>query len=282
MDSDEARFLLASIWDGDAEVWQTRWAPVFRAFAEEVVRRAAPQPGERLLDIGTGTGTVIELALPSLGPEGRAVGIDRSAEMVARAKRALAAAGNARVLEMDAAQLDFPDGWFDAAVSNCGVPFLGHALAYREARRVLKPGGRAVFSDWHLDQVAAARILADVFAKHKTQNPGARLRRLRDAQALWVKQADALDAREKVEAALRTAAFRDVRGETITHTLHAFTLESFIEARLARTLDRLELDEMLPAARDSFFREAREALAHLVHDGQFEVLWPVFYVSGVK
>lgn len=203
--------------------------------------------------------------------------------MVARAHKGPAGAStNVRILQMDAAALDFPDGWFDVAVSNCGVQNLGIGAVLAEVRRVLKPGGRFVFSDWHIDQVAALRILEDVFAKHKTANPGARLRRLREAAAVYARAAESLDSRERFEQALKDAGFREVRGETITHTLHAFSFESFIEARLARALSRHELEEMTAASREAFFREAHEALSHLVHDGQFEVLWPMFYLSAHK
>ncbi len=282
-DTEEARAVLADLWDADSEVWAARWAPTFREFAAEVVRRAAPKPGERLLDVGTGTGTALLLGVPLINPEGRAVGIDRSQQMAERAKHAAASAGPAvRVLQMDATALDFPDEWFDVVVSNCGIPFLGMPQALSEIRRVLKPGGRLSWSDWHIDQVAAARILDDVFAKHKTHAPSTRLRRLREALGVWARAADPLNSRPAFERALKDAGFAEVQSETITHTLHSFDVESFMDARLQRSVARLELEELNPAAREAFVRDARAALAHLTHGGQFEVLWPIFYMHATK
>jgi ubiquinone/menaquinone biosynthesis C-methylase UbiE len=247
------------------------------------VRRAAPKSGERVLDIGTGTGTALLMAAPMVGPEGRAVGIDKSQQMAERAKRAASAAGpNVKVLQMDATALDFPDNWFDAVMSNCGIPFLGVAEVLAEVRRVLKPGGRMSWSDWHIDQVAAARILDDVFAKRKTEHPSARLRRLREALAVWGMATEPLNTRQAFERALKAAGFASVTGATVTHTLHAFTMESFLEARLARAVPKMELAEMMSASRDAFFADARASLGHLIHGGQFEVLWPIFYLGATK
>lgn len=283
MELEEARALLADLWDADAEVWQTRWAPVFRSFAEEVVRRADLKPGERVLDVGTGTGTALSIAAPLIGFDGHAVGIDRSPAMAARAKAAISAGGpSVRVLEMDAAALDFPDAWFDAALSSCGVPFLRVGDVLSEVHRVLKPGGRFVWADWHLDKVAALRILDDIVARHKTAAPGPRLKRLREALSVWAAASDSLRERPDFEAALRAAGFARVHGDTVTHTLHAFTLDSLIDARLARAFARLEVDEMAPPAREALRHDAREALGHLVHGGQFEVLWPMFYLEARK
>jgi ubiquinone/menaquinone biosynthesis C-methylase UbiE len=275
--------VLADLWDADSEVWAARWAPVFGEFAAEVVRRAAPKPGERLLDVGTGTGTALLLCAPLIGPEGRAVGIDRSQQMAERAKHAAASAGPAvRVLQMDATALDFPDEWFDVVVSNCGIPFMGLTQALSEIRRVLKPGGRLSWSDWHIDQVAAARILDDVFAKHKTHSPSGRLRRLREALGIWARAAEPLSGRGAFEGALKDAGFANVQSVTITHTLHSFDVDSFMEARLQRSVARLEMDEMSPPSRDAFLTDARASLAHLTRAGQFEVLWPIFYLNATK
>lgn len=283
MELEEARALIADLWDADAELWQTRWVPVFRVFAEEVVRRADLKPGERVLDVGTGTGTALALAAPKIGFDGRAVGIDRSPAMAARAKATLAAAGpSVRVLEMDAAALDFPDSWFDAAVSSCGVPFLRAGDVLSEIHRVLKPGGRFSWADWHLDKVAALRILDDIVAKHKTTTPSARLRRQREALAVWGGASERMREGQDFEAVLRAAGFAHVRADTVTHTLHSLTLDSLIDARLSRAAARLEVDEMPPPARERLRPDARGALAHLMHEGQFEVLWPMYYLEARK
>lgn len=271
------------MWEEDAELWQQVFAPVFREFAEEVVRRAAPKGSDRVLDIGTGPGTALFAAAPLLGPEGRATGVDRSGAMIARARAALAGGGvRAHVIQMDAASLEFPDHWFDVAISNCGIPFLGFDAVLAEVRRVLKPGGRLVFSDWATDKVAAIRIFRDVLAAHRTANPSARLRRMRDAGEVWMRDAERFEERQGLEQAIRAAGFAQVKGETVSHTIRRFTLDEFVAAQTSRHLAKMEVSEMTDAARSAFLAAVREALGHLVREGQVEILWPMFYLFAVK
>ncbi|WP_029011158.1 ArsR/SmtB family transcription factor [Azospirillum halopraeferens] len=101
-----------------------------------------------LLDIGTGTGRILEV----LGPRaGRAVGVDQSREMLAVARINLEAAGlrHCHVRQADMYQLPFPSGSFDVAVIHQVLHFAespGDVLA--EAARVLRPGGRLLVVDF--------------------------------------------------------------------------------------------------------------------------------------
>lgn len=283
MDEREAWAVLSSVWEDDAEVWETLWVPVFREFAQELSRRVALKPGERLLDVGTGSGLVLQLAAPQLGPEGRAVGIDRSRAMVERARRNVAAGAlPARVLEMDARLLDFPDEWFDVVTSNCGVPFLALADVLAEIRRVLKPGGRFLWSEWSADKVAGVRIFNEVLDRYKTTNPSARLRRYREAAGAYAATMERFKERKDFERALKDAGFREVSGDTLSHAIRTMTREQFTEARSARYLARIEIAEMTEASREGFHGALREALSHLEQEGAFVLLWPIFYMRGLK
>jgi ubiquinone/menaquinone biosynthesis C-methylase UbiE len=107
--------------------------------------------GSKLLDVGTGSGTVALQASALVGSEGSVTGTDIAAAMVALAKQTAADQGIANVtfLQMDAEQLDLPDASFDAvtcAFSLFQFPDMVQALA--EMRRVLKPGGRLGLSNW--------------------------------------------------------------------------------------------------------------------------------------
>lgn len=105
-----------------------------------LVARAAisGQPGERVLDVGTGTGRLAE-AILALNPGARVVGVDFTQAMLRRAPRRIAPT------RADALELPFADGQFDAVVSAFLVRNLASAGAgVDEQLRVLRPGGRLV------------------------------------------------------------------------------------------------------------------------------------------
>lgn len=110
----------------------------------------APARGERTLDVGCGAGVDTLIAAHSVGPEGQAVGLEFSAQMLARARRnrELAEAGNACFARGTAETLPFADQSFDLVVSN-GVLNLvvDKHKALAEALRVLKRGGRLQVAD---------------------------------------------------------------------------------------------------------------------------------------
>lgn len=135
------------------------WAPVYDAFVTRVFdrprRRAIElldlQPAERLLIPGIGTG----LDLPYVPAGVLVVGTDISPEMLDQA-RPKATGRDVTLLEMDAQALEFPDSSFDAVLLNLILSVVPDGgLAFREAWRVLEPGGRAVILDKFLPESSA-------------------------------------------------------------------------------------------------------------------------------
>lgn len=139
-------------WDGEGgEHWAAEAEAYDRlngAFAERIVARLAPQPGERVLDVGCGNGA-LSLAL---GPVVESVvGLDISGPMLTTAASRAASAGLSNVTfeKGDAQVHDLPDASFDAAVSRFGVMFFEDpAAAFANIRRMVRPGGRLVFACW--------------------------------------------------------------------------------------------------------------------------------------
>ena len=102
-------------------------------------------PGMRVLDLACGPGTLSKPLAALVAPDGEVVGVDLAEGMIALARSAGIA--NTRFEVMDIEALEFPDASFDAAACGHGLQFapdLGRAL--REARRVLRPGGRLAAS----------------------------------------------------------------------------------------------------------------------------------------
>jgi arsenite methyltransferase len=124
-------------------------------------------PGEVVVDLGCGGGLDIFLAAPKVGPEGRAIGIDMTPEMIERARKNAEKAGFTNV-EFHLAKIDklpLPDSSVDCVISNCVINLAPDKQAvFREIARVLKPGGRLAVSDIALKKELPAEVSSDLLA----------------------------------------------------------------------------------------------------------------------
>lgn len=137
-----------------------------RAFREKILNFADLKPGEAVLDVGCGTGSLAIEAKRHVGSTGSVCGIDASPEMLARAGRKAAKTGCEVVFKNGAAQaLPFADGQFDAVLSTLMLHHLPRTARQQcagEMRRVLKPGGRALVVDFADSADHANRFLAHI------------------------------------------------------------------------------------------------------------------------
>jgi ubiquinone/menaquinone biosynthesis C-methylase UbiE len=116
------------------------------------VKAAVLQPGEKVLDVGCGPGTMAILMAKKVGPEGEVVGIDASLEMIEVARNKAKKQGSHARFEPAAIEsLPFPDATFDAATSTFMLHHLPDDVQCKglaEVRRVIKPGGRVLIVDF--------------------------------------------------------------------------------------------------------------------------------------
>jgi SAM-dependent methyltransferase len=155
---------------------------------------AAMQPGEVVVDLGSGAGFDCFLAAQRVGPTGRVIGVDMTHEMLnkARENAAKVGASNVEFRLGELEHLPIADNTADVVISNCVINLVpDKAQVFRETFRVLKPGGRVAVSDI----VNTAPLPADLQA---------------DPSFICGCVAGAASA-DRVEAWLREAGFTDLR-----------------------------------------------------------------------
>ena len=118
-----------------------------RPAAVDLLRAANLRPGQRVLDVGCGTGIVTRLAAELVAPDGAVVGLDISPGMLAVARSVTPVSLGVSWYEANAESQPFPDEAFDVVLCQMSLPFVPDRLAaLREMHRVLVGGGRLVLN----------------------------------------------------------------------------------------------------------------------------------------
>lgn len=169
---------------------------------------AAVRPGETVLDLGSGAGVDCFLAARETGPTGRVIGVDMTPAMLAKARDNAARGGYAnvefRLGEIE--HLPVADATVDCIISNCVVNLSpDKPRVFREARRVLRPGGRLLLSDLVLTRPLAEELRRDV--------------------ALYVGCVAGAALKDEYLAAIREAGFADV--EVVEERAYSVGLDAF-------------------------------------------------------
>ncbi len=126
---------------------QMKWTGISLPVTALLLKRAAPAPGERVLDVGCGTGALTSRLAELVGEQGRVTGVDISATMLRAARRA--APPGVELIHADAQDYAFPQAAFDLVVSRFGVMFFAEpVLAFRNLRRAMRGGARLCFAAW--------------------------------------------------------------------------------------------------------------------------------------
>jgi SAM-dependent methyltransferase len=154
MDTDPERRGLewqVGVWDRISQLYLREVDPRFATVVENVLTRGELKPGDRVLDLGTGTGSVAIAAAGLVGPAGKVTAVDISPDMLALTRRRIVESGrrNVDLREGRAEQLPVDDGSFDVLLASLSLMYaIDRAAAAREIRRVLRLGGRVVASVW--------------------------------------------------------------------------------------------------------------------------------------
>lgn len=132
---------------------------------------ASLRAGEVVVDLGSGGGLDVFLAAQSVGPTGKAIGIDMTPEMIALARKNAAQVGGGTApanVEFHLAtidQLPLPDASVDCIISNCVINLADDKpKVFAEMARVLKPGGRVAISDIAIKQTLPTELADNIMA----------------------------------------------------------------------------------------------------------------------
>ena len=134
----------AACWLANADARERQLQPVSDALFE----RASLRPGERVLDVGVGSGPTTGQAWEAVRPDGSVTGIDIAAPMITAARQRIRAPEIEWIIG-DAATYDFPPKTYDAVISRFGVMFFADPLAaFRNLCEATRPGGRLIVTVW--------------------------------------------------------------------------------------------------------------------------------------
>jgi ubiquinone/menaquinone biosynthesis C-methylase UbiE len=230
---------------------------LFEPYAEELAARFSNFSGE-ILETAAGTGRVTRALLRALAPASHVTATDLNEPMLKKAAEEIQSV-QVRWQQADAQDLPFADGQFDAVVCQFGVMFFPDKLkAFREARRVLRPGGRFVFSVWNdLEQNEISHIADQVVAECFPSNPPGFLKR----------GPFGYHDQSIIGATLRDAGFRDVAFDVVTIPTRA---PSAIDAAIGLckgTPLRNELEERDASRLDAIADRVAAALRKAFGDG---------------
>ena len=139
------------VWDDMADVYVREIDRRFRPIIDHLLTRADLRPGQRVLDLGTGTGSVALACAPRVTPGGHVLGVDISPEMLALARERASRAGLANVsfAHGRAEAIPAETSSQDKVLASLSLMYvIDRAAAAREIARVLEPGGRLVAAVW--------------------------------------------------------------------------------------------------------------------------------------
>jgi ubiquinone/menaquinone biosynthesis C-methylase UbiE len=142
-----------AFWNGPAgQRWADRQAlqdVLLKPVADILIGRAQAKAGERIVDVGCGSGAISIALAQQVGARGHVMGIDISGPMLARARQVAPAGLPVDFVQADATVYPFDPASFDLLVSRFGVMFFAEPTrSFRNLRQAMKPSGRLAFACW--------------------------------------------------------------------------------------------------------------------------------------
>lgn len=257
-------------WDKAATGWTARRAAMqddTAAVSQWLVDSVDPRPGQTVLEVAAGLGDTGLLAAARVGPDGQVILTDGSDAMVTAAAEHAKAQGavNVTARQMEAEWLDQGTATVDAVLCRWGYMLCADPeAAFREARRVLRPGGRIALAAWEpLDEnpwiavIVGALDQQGIAAPPKAGAPGM----------------FGLAVPGQVEELLASGGFTDVKRATVDFTFRAASLDAWWEHTKAVSVSLSEAIKDLPPAGHYLLRDAVDEgyAPYVAADGSVEL-----------
>ncbi len=256
-------------WDLAVEDYARYWVPVLTECSTRTVALLDLRPGERVIDIATGTGVAALLAAERVGERGSVAGTDLAAKMVDKARAApeRRRLTNVTFERMDAGELSFDDASFDAAACVLGLMYPADPQrAIDEMARVLRPGGRAAVCAWgRRDRCGWNAVFPITDARVNS-----------DVCPLFF----SLGAPDALRLAFERAGFVDLHEERVDMTLHWASDEDACAAMFAGGPVALAYSRFDDATRTAVHAEYLESIAPFRKNGAYEVPGEFVYMRG--
>ena len=258
--SDSPAEKLTDRYNREAHAYRELWAPILRIAGLGLLRELAPTPVQRMLDVGTGVGALLQ-DLRAAFPGASVLGVDRAHGMLKLAPNAFPRA------VMDARQLAIAPASADLVLMVFMLFHLEEPMdGLREAHRVLRRGGRVGTLTWGGDlESKATQIWTECLDAHGAA----------PADPALAARHDAVDAPEKMETLLQSAGFTSPRcwADDLVATMD---LEHLLRLRTSMGSGKPRFDSLDPPAREACVATARRRMGRLA-DQEFVARGKVVY-----
>lgn len=245
----------------------------FQPYADDITARLAGHARGRLLETAAGTGIVTASLAAALPETVEIIATDLNQPML---DHAMTKPGMERVRfqQADAQALPFPDASFDTLVCQFGVMFFPDKVqAFREARRVLKPGGRMIFNVWaERSSVPFVDVVLKALEARYPQHPS------------WFMERTPMGYHEpaKIRADLHAAGFADVAIETVARTGEASGPDSVATGLCHGSPLRDEIEALAPDGLAPTLQAVIDALDAAFGSGRFSVALQALVVTTLR
>jgi len=270
--SREPQAQVAQLFDQLVDGYDRAALRFFPFAADRLAQRLEPRPGEKILDVATGTGAVAVAVGQRLTGAGRVMAVDISDRMLDRAYANVRrmALHNVDLHPMDAMALEFRADYFDALTCSFGLFFMPDmAAALREWRRVLRPGGRVLLTVFGRD---AFQPMADLYCECLQACGGPTIR---TADLAWQR----LSTAESVTTLLEDAGFEQIECATDQFGYHLQTPQEWWEI-VWNTGFRGYLTDFDTTTLERFQQQHLERVGAAFEDGKLWLNVPVLFVSA--